>query len=123
MWSLPTGILPLRKRRPPWSQQDGHFYLRLFLLSRKASNATIKLPKVNNKVKIPMKIEITSNAVIVTHLPSYVFQQAGHFLGGCHPCRRFHVSNSTIIRQQLQREMFVVRTVNNNMYYKSIYKT
>ena len=40
---------------------------------RKARNATIKLPKVANNVRIPMKIEIISNAVIVTHLPSYVF--------------------------------------------------
>lgn len=30
----------------------------------------MKLPKVNNKVKIPMRIEIISKAVINTHLPS-----------------------------------------------------
>ena len=36
------------------------FYLRLFLLSRKASNATIKLPKDISKANIPMKIVMIS---------------------------------------------------------------
>ncbi len=52
----------LSLRTPPilWIRQDRHFYFRLFLLSRKANNATIKLPKVNNKVNIPRKIEMIS---------------------------------------------------------------
>lgn len=59
----------------PVGRQDRHFYFFLLSLSRvrKARNATIKLPKVANSVSIPMKIDIISNAVIVTHLPSYVF--------------------------------------------------
>lgn len=44
----------------PVGRQDRHFYFRLFLLSRKASNATIKLPKDINNANIPMKIEIIS---------------------------------------------------------------
>ena len=35
-------------------------YFRLFLLSRKASNATIKLPKDISNANIPMKIEMIS---------------------------------------------------------------
>ena len=67
----------------------GIFYFRLFLLSRKASNATIKLPKVNNKVKIPRKIVMISYAVMsATSLPMYsgkpVFK-AGR-LPPCHGC-------------------------------------
>jgi len=44
----------------------------LFLLSRKASNATIKLPKDISNANIPMKIEMISKAVIgATSLPTY----------------------------------------------------
>ena len=43
----------------PVGRQDRHFFY-LLLLSRKASNATIRLPKVNNSVKIPMKIVMIS---------------------------------------------------------------
>ncbi len=57
-----------------FADRIGFFYFLLFLLSRKARNATIKLPKVANSVSILMKIEMISNAVIVTHLPSYVFR-------------------------------------------------
>ena len=60
-------------------RQERHFYFfLLFLLSRKFRNATTKPPKVQSKVNIPRKIEIISKAVIITHLPSYVFRQAGH---------------------------------------------
>lgn len=55
-------------------RQRGIFYFFLLFLSlvRKARNATIKLPKAANKVSIPMKIEIISNAVILrTSLPMY----------------------------------------------------
>ena len=58
----------------PVGRQDRHFYFFLLSLSlvRKARNATIKLPKVANKVSIPRKIEIISNAVILrTSLPMY----------------------------------------------------
>ena len=44
----------------PVGRQDRHFYFRLFLLSRKASNATIKLPKDISNANIPMKIEMIS---------------------------------------------------------------
>ena len=54
--SKPSMFL-LIKRRPSWCQQGGHFYLRLFLLSRKASDAITKLPKAISKASIPMKIE------------------------------------------------------------------
>ena len=55
-------------RTPPilWIRQDRHFYFRLlfleelFSLSRKASNATIKLPKDISNANIPMKIEMIS---------------------------------------------------------------
>ena len=49
-----------------WIRQDRHFYFRLifledlFSLSRKASNATIKLPKDISNANIPMKIEMIS---------------------------------------------------------------
>lgn len=55
-------------------QTERHFYFFLLSLSlvRKTRNATIKLPKVANNVRIPMKIEITSNAVISrTSFPMY----------------------------------------------------
>jgi hypothetical protein len=50
----------------PVGRQDRHFYFRLlfleelFSLSRKASNAIIKLPKDINNANIPMKIEMIS---------------------------------------------------------------
>jgi len=57
---------------------EAFFYLFLpFLLSRKVRNAIIKPPKVKSKLNIPRKIEIISNAVIITHLLSYVFRHAG----------------------------------------------
>ena len=61
-------------RTPPilWIRQDRHFYFRLFLLSRKASNAITRLPKAHNNVNMPMKIERISKAVIhATSLPMY----------------------------------------------------
>ena len=50
----------------PVGSQDRHFYFRLlfleelFSLSKKASNATIKLPKDISNANIPMKIEMLS---------------------------------------------------------------
>lgn len=49
-----------------WARQDRHFYFRLlfleelFLVLRKASNATMKLPKDTSKANIPIKIEMIS---------------------------------------------------------------
>ena len=55
-----------------WFRQDRHFYFRLFLLSRKVSNATTKLPKAISKPIIPINIIIISVAVIcTTSLPMY----------------------------------------------------
>ena len=48
----------------PVCRQDRHFYCRLFLLSRKASNAITRLPKAHNNVSMPRKIERISKAVI-----------------------------------------------------------
>ena len=56
----------------PVCRQDRHFYFRLFLLLRKASNAITRLPKAHNNVNMPMKIERISKAVIhATSLPMY----------------------------------------------------
>ena len=56
----------------PVGRQDRHFYFRLFLLSRKASNAINKLPKDFSKANTPIKTEMISNAVIyATSLPMY----------------------------------------------------
>ena len=56
----------------PVGRQDRHFYFRLFLLLRKASNAITRLPKTHNNVNMPMKIERISKAVIhATSLPMY----------------------------------------------------
>ena len=56
----------------PVCRQDRHFYFRLFLLLRKASNAITRLPKAHNNVSMPRKIERISKAVIgATSLPMY----------------------------------------------------
>lgn len=44
----------------PFADRIGIFYFFLFLLSRKARNATIKLPEDINKANIPIKIEMIS---------------------------------------------------------------
>ena len=71
----------------PVGRQDRHFYFRLlFLLSRKASNATIKLPKDISNANIPMKIEMISKAVIgATSLPMYSGTPVFINSGGYHP--------------------------------------
>ena len=45
-----------------WFRQERHYFFRLFFLSlsRKASNATIKLPKDISRANIPIKIEMIS---------------------------------------------------------------
>ena len=75
-------------RTPPILLADriGFFYFFLFLLSRKARNAIIKLPKAANIVSMPMKIEIISNAVTSrTSLPMYSWQARAIGPGGSHP--------------------------------------
>ena len=74
---------------PPtlWIRQGGHFYLRLFLLSRKAIIATIKLPKDISKAKIPMKIVMISYAVMgATSFPMYSGKPVLQIPGGYHSC-------------------------------------
>lgn len=57
---FPSELVSLYRDARPGANRAGIFYLRLFLLSRKASNATIRPPKVNNRVNIPKKIEMIS---------------------------------------------------------------
>jgi len=59
-----TGLNVLTDTAYPVGRQDRHFYFRLFLLLRKASNAITKLPKAISRANIPMKIEMISKAVI-----------------------------------------------------------
>ena len=63
----------------PVGRQDRHFYFRLFLLLRKASNAITRLPKAHNNVNMPMKIERISKAVIC----ATVFALLRSVLNGC----------------------------------------
>ena len=100
-WMLPNRSICPNGHRLSVDQTERHFYFFLFLLSRKARNATIKLPKATNNVSIPMKIEIISNAVIITHLPSYVFPTDWVLrLGRLPPCHGYSPNgfrHSTII--------------------------
>ena len=69
---LPVRLSVLTNTAYPVGRQDRHFYFRLFLLSRKASNAITRLPKAHNNVSMPRKIERISKAVIgATSLPMY----------------------------------------------------
>ena len=69
---LPSRLNVLTDTAYPVCRQDRHFYFRLFLLSRKASNAITRLPKAHNNVSMPRKIERISKAVIgATSLPMY----------------------------------------------------
>ena len=75
---------------PPilWVRQDRHFYFRLFLLSRKASNAINKLPKDISKANTPIKTEMISNAVIrVTSSLMYFGKTDIINPGGYHPVK------------------------------------
>ena len=96
-----TELMSLRTPPILWVRQDRHFYFFLFLLSRKARNATVRLPKVANSVSIPMNIEIISNAVISrTSLPMYSRLAGIIGSGGCHPVMgtllRSHLRNIRI---------------------------
>ena len=56
----------------PVGGQDGYFYFRLFLLSRKAMNAMINPAKAMSKLNIPMITMMVSYAVIsTTSFPMY----------------------------------------------------
>ena len=56
----------------PVCRQDGHFYFRLFLLSRKAINAIMSPAKDMSKPSIPMITITVSYAVICTTSFPYV---------------------------------------------------
>ena len=61
----PSGFIYLLLRgASPVCRQERHFYFRLFLFSRKVSNAMSKPPKDVNKDNIPKKTIIVSYAVI-----------------------------------------------------------
>ena len=79
------------------------FYLRLFLLSRKAITATSRLPKDINSANIPVKIDIISYAVIDdTSFPMYSPKGVTSSGGGhsCHEC--FPSPNFTIYQSNFQ---------------------
>lgn len=78
-WMLPRCLDVLMDTAYPVGRQDRHFYLRLFLLLRKASNAITRLPKAHNNVNMPMKIERISKAVIC----ATVFALLRSVLNGC----------------------------------------
>ena len=61
-WMLPRRLNVFTDTAYPVCRQDRHFYFRLFLflLSRKASNAIIKLPKDISNANIPIKTEMIS---------------------------------------------------------------
>ena len=66
------GLNVLTNTAYPVCRRGRHFYFRLFLLSRKVSNAMMKPPKEISKAKIPRKTIIISYAVIyATSLPMY----------------------------------------------------
>ena len=72
-WMLSRkGLNVLTNTAYPVCRRGRHFYFRLFLLSRKVSNAMMKPPKEISKAKIPRKTIIISYAVIyATSLPMY----------------------------------------------------
>ena len=78
---LPVRLSVLTNTAYPVGRQDRHFYFRLFLLSRKASNAITRLPKAHNNVNITMKIEMFSKAII----SATVFTLLRSVLNGCPP--------------------------------------
>ena len=80
-----------KAKRLLWLRQSRHFYLCLFLLSRKVSNAMIKPLEEINKLIISRKTMMVSYVVIgATSLPMYSGKPVIGS-GDCHPCRGFHV--------------------------------
>ena len=86
-WMLRAkGLMSLRTPPLLWVRQEGHFYLCLFLLSRKVSNATISPPKEISKANIHKKIIMISYAVVcATSLPMYSGYPVFIGSGGYHP--------------------------------------
>ena len=63
-WMPPIGFYVLKDTAPLLADRGAYFLRFFFLFWRKASNATIRLPKAHNKVNMPIKIEMISKAVI-----------------------------------------------------------
>ena len=85
-WMLPKVVFVLTDAASPVGRQERHFYMCLFFLSKKVSNATINPPKEINKANIPRKIIIISYGVIcATSLPMYSGYPVFIGLGGYHP--------------------------------------
>jgi hypothetical protein len=73
----------------PVADRIGIFYFLRFLLSRKASNATIKLPKETIRLVIPINIMMISEAVMcTTSLPMYSGEPVIKF-GRLPPCHGY----------------------------------
>ena len=72
-WMLPKVVFSsLSRAAHSVCRRGGHYFFRLFLLSRKASNATINPPKDINNANIPIKTDMVSYTVIcATSLPMY----------------------------------------------------
>ena len=91
MWMLPKDNYVLMDLAYYVCKTEQAYFFDFLSLSlvRKARNATIRLPKVINKVNIPINKDKISYAVIVTHLPSYVVQYISLRIsigsGGYHP--------------------------------------
>ena len=107
------GALSLSERRPSWLQQGGHYFFRLcsLSLSRKASNAITKLPKAISKPIIPINIKMYIRSSHWRHLPSYVFRQAGHWLGRLPPLSWVPYWNTITVRQEFQSDSLFMEYV------------
>ena len=76
---LPNGFLSLWKPPILGSDRIGIFYFLWFLtLMRKARNVIIKLPKVANSVRIPMKKMETAQSPFPSTITSIYYIQAHH---------------------------------------------
>ena len=91
-------------------RQDRHFYFRLFLLSRKASNAINKLPKDINNANTPIKTEMISNAVIyATSFPMYFRLTDSISSGGYHPVMgTFHIHIVSFVILQCNKFIYLL---------------
>ncbi len=90
-------------------------YFRLFLLSRKASNAITKLPKAISNANIPMKIEMISKAVIcATSLlmysgePGMKFWEATTLQHDCSSLPFYHILSFVTIPYQILSTLLYV---------------
>ena len=109
----------------PLTQPAGDCF-RLFLLSRKAIIAIIRLPKDISKANIPMKIEIISYAVIgATSFLMYSGEPVLQSLGGCHSCRecfpKIYFTMRTYVLQSTGSFSFFLITIMKNYFpYKYV---